>query len=99
MSSCVRRFDARDVREIFRSGFTHAEEARRRHCSPDLIRQIRAREVYRDCLPYGHLPADDDGPRCERCSYWKGRCGMGFPDPVEEGSFFARDCSMYQEGG
>ena len=91
------RFNAIEVREILRSGLSNAEEGRRRECRPELIRQIRAGLVYRDLMPYGHLPTDDKGPRCERCSYWKGQCGMGFPDPIEEGVFFARDCSMYQE--
>lgn len=92
------RFNASEVREILRSGLTNAEEARRRECGPELIRQIRAGLAYRNLLPYGHLPPDADGPRCERCWHWRAdHCGMGFPDPIEEGSFFARDCALYQE--
>jgi hypothetical protein len=38
-------------------------------------------------------PAD---PSCERCREWRGeRCSLGFPDPIEEGPGFARDCNLY----
>lgn len=95
-----RRFDAREVRQIIRADTTHAEEARQRGCTPDLISQIRSGKLYRDLLPYGHLPPDAAGPRCDRCHHWQGDCcGLGFPDPLEEGRFFARDCAAWVERG
>ena len=34
---------------------------------------------------------------CHDCQHWRGKsCGMGFPDPVEEGPKFAVDCSLYE---
>ena len=32
---------------------------------------------------------------CEDCRHWTGRCGLGFPDPVEEGTSFAQDCASF----
>lgn len=32
---------------------------------------------------------------CLRCVHWSGACGMGFPDPVEEGPGAAQWCSCF----
>lgn len=34
---------------------------------------------------------------CEDCRHWSGCCGLGFPDPVEEGVGFAQECSSFME--
>jgi hypothetical protein len=34
---------------------------------------------------------------CEDCRHWAGRCGLGFPDPLEESLAFARECSSFME--
>jgi len=69
--------------------------------SVELIRQIQAGEAYQDLLPEGfrRAPGPND-PSCERCREWRGSdgatpCSLGFPDPIEEGPGFARDCSLY----
>lgn len=42
------------------------------------------------------LPEPEAGaPSCTNCTHWDGKCGMGFPDPLEEGPGFAADCSLY----
>lgn len=32
---------------------------------------------------------------CEDCRHWSGRCGLGFPDPAEEGVAFAQECASF----
>ena len=38
------------------------------------------------------------GLSCRNCIHWStaATCGLGFPDPLEEGLAFAADCSNYQ---
>jgi transposase-like protein len=34
---------------------------------------------------------------CSQCRHWSGtECGIGFPDPLEEGTSFAGDCDLYE---
>jgi transposase-like protein len=34
---------------------------------------------------------------CSECRHWcGGSCGLGFPDPLEEGTSFAGDCDLYE---
>lgn len=41
--------------------------------------------------------ADTDGLTCEQCIHWEGgRCGLGHPDPMDEGVQFARWCASYK---
>jgi hypothetical protein len=35
-------------------------------------------------------------PSCLQCQHWADRCGMGFPDPDEEGPAAAQWCSCYR---
>lgn len=36
-------------------------------------------------------------PTCEQCIHWSAeRCGLGHPDPVDEGIEFARWCASYK---
>jgi hypothetical protein len=42
-------------------------------------------------------PPEPDELSCYRCKLWNGEeCRMGFPDPIEEGPGFARDCSLFE---
>jgi hypothetical protein len=35
---------------------------------------------------------------CKKCDHWlHEQCGMGFPEPAEEGIDFAAECSLYVE--
>jgi hypothetical protein len=34
---------------------------------------------------------------CSTCRHWcGGGCGLGFPDPLDEGTSFANDCDLYE---
>jgi hypothetical protein len=68
-------------------------------CSGETVRLIYGGRVCRDLLPEGYRPPPRRGdPSCKRCRYWEmEQCGMGFPDPLEEGVGFARDCSLYEK--
>jgi hypothetical protein len=96
-----RRFTADQVAAIRESSDSKRQLADRYGCSPELIRQIRAGLIYCDLLPAGYRPPPRRGERsCERCREWMGdACSIGFPDPLEEGPGFARDCSLYVAEG
>ena len=93
-----RRFNAEDVSRIVWSTETLGDLAMRYGCSREAIRQIKAGITYQDLLPAGYRPPP--GPRdpsCLQCHHWQNdRCGMGFPDPAEEGPGFARDCVLFK---
>ncbi len=95
----TRRLNAQQVRAIIGSSESHSALGRIYGCSRETIRQIRAGQLYRDVLPEGYRPPPGPGdPSCERCQEWRGDyCSLGFPDPIEEGVGFARDCSLYRE--
>lgn len=96
-----RRFDAATIKIIRESMDGRRKLAKQYGCSPEMIRQIRHGVVYKDLLPEGfRAPPKQSDPSCERCRYWQAdACGMGFPDPAEEGPGFARDCSLYAVEG
>ena len=93
----LRRFDAATVKKIRASPDGRRILAQQYGCSEELIRAIRAGQVYRDLLPDGfRAPPKPGDPNCEHCLHWSvDACGMGFPDPAEEGPSFARDCSVF----
>jgi hypothetical protein len=33
---------------------------------------------------------------CLQCLHWADRCELGFPDPVDEGLWFAADCASFK---
>ena len=92
-----RRFDEATIKEIRASAEGRRILAQQYGCSEELIRAIRAGQVYRDLLPDGfRAPPGPGDPNCERCLHWAGdACGMGFPDPEMEGPAFAQDCSVF----
>ena len=93
----TRRFDAATIKAIRESLDGRRVLAKQYGCSETMIRDIVSGRSYRDLLPEGfRSPPGPGGPNCERCRYWQAdACGMGFPDPAEEGPAFARDCSLY----
>ena len=95
--SATRRFDAATIKAIRESTDGRRVLAKQYGCSQTMIRDIVAGRSYKDLLPEGfRAPPGPGAPSCEQCRYWKAEaCGMGFPDPVEEGPAFARDCSLY----
>lgn len=43
------------------------------------------------------LPDLESTVTCEQCIHWAAeRCGLGFPDPKDEGTEFARWCASYK---
>ena len=96
-----RRFDLETIKAIRSSDDGRRVLAKRYGCSQEMIRSIRAGIAYRDMLPEGfRSPPKPGDPSCEQCRFWDAEaCGMGFPDPAEEGLGFARDCSLYEAEG
>jgi hypothetical protein len=68
-------------------------------CSGETVRQILVGMLYQDLLPGNYKPPPKAGePSCDHCRFWEEEeCGMGFPDPIEEGPGFARDCSLFRK--
>ena len=93
----TRRFDAATIKAIRESPDGRRKLAKQYGCSETMIRDIVSGKSYKDLLPEGfRAPPGPDDPSCERCGYWQAdACGMGFPDPAEEGPGFARDCSIF----
>ena len=96
-ASATRRFDAATIKAIRKSLDGRRLLAKQYGCSEAMIRDIVIGKSYKDLLPEGfRSPPGPGEPSCERCQYWQAdACGMGFPDPAEEGPAFARDCSLY----
>lgn len=67
--------------------------------SRPMVTAIRRGELYPDIWPdLPRRPAPAGGVAslsCHHCDHWSRRCGLGFPDPDEEGPGFANDCSSY----
>jgi hypothetical protein len=93
-----RKLNAEQVAAVIASTESHRALGQIYGVSGECIRQIRQGIIYRDLLPEGYRPPPRRGdPSCERCKLWEGEsCSMGFPDPIEEGPGFARDCSLFE---
>jgi hypothetical protein len=81
----------RDVLTSFH--ISHKEMGRRYGRSHQRIVQLRLGQVQAHRLP--ELPRWTAGRTCEQCIHWVGRCDLGFPDPLEEGVGFARECASF----
>lgn len=68
----------------------------------ELIRRIRIGASYADrCPELERWRAFNHRPSCCRCVNWRPHpefpcCAFGFPDPVQESTYFARECLHYQ---
>jgi hypothetical protein len=72
---------------------SHKEMGRRYRRSHQSIVQLRLGQVQAHRLP--ELPRWSASRTCEQCQHWAGRCDLGFPDPVEESTAFARECACF----
>jgi len=92
-----------EVRTILISPLSLAAVSRLVGCSKQAAHHIRTGRYRADLWPEipRRVRKAANGPSCERCLQWSGRlwhpCGLGFPDPVQEGPGFAADCSVYDE--
>lgn len=63
--------------------------------SHQCIQLIRCGATWCDAFP--DLPRFTGRRSCLKCKNWdENECGMGFPDPLEEGPRFANDCDFYE---
>lgn len=63
--------------------------------SRQAIQQIRIGKTWPTAFP--ELPRRPQWRDCTECRHWeRGECGLGFPDPLEEGTRFAADCDLYE---
>jgi hypothetical protein len=59
------------------------------------VNQVRIGKSWRSAFP--ELPRKRQWVSCLDCKHWEhGECGLGFPDPEEEGPEFAADCDLYE---
>jgi hypothetical protein len=98
-----RKFNAEQIAEIvaLKGVETQRTVGEMFNCSRETIRQIWCGMLYQDLLPENYRPVPGPGdPSCEHCREWRGEtCSLGFPDPIEEGPGFARDCNLYVKEG
>jgi hypothetical protein len=90
-----------EVRLVLTSPLSSVKLAREIGRSKEAVAAIRRGTLHARILP--ELPRrqvqqrPDPSVSCHACEHWEGdRCGMGFPDPLEEGPAFAADCSLYE---
>ena len=83
------------IRRVLVSRQPSAELAERYECSTSTINRIRRGKSFLDRCR--------DLPRwgsrlCNDCKHWLNdeRCGLQFPDALQEGPLYARDCSVYE---
>lgn len=63
--------------------------------SRQAIQQIRIGKTWTKVFP--NLPRRPQWRDCTECRHWSNdECGLGFPDPLEEGTGFAGDCDLYE---
>ena len=95
-----RRFSREQIAQIvmLKGHQTQRLTAQQFGCSGEAIRQIWTGQTSSDWTGISYRPPLRPGePSCEQCSRWEnGHCGMGLPDPEEEGPGFARDCALFQ---
>lgn len=82
------------VRQILLSTASDSALARRFKRSHTSIANLRTGRTYADLWP--EIPRRPPSRSCRDCQHWRGnRCGLGFPDPIEEGLRFAADCESF----
>jgi transposase-like protein len=88
-----------EVRLVLTSPLSSVKLARELGRSKEAVAAIRRGDIHAKVLP--ELPRRQamrsSDLSCHTCAHWwRGSCGMGFPDPVENGPAFAADCSLYE---
>jgi transposase-like protein len=90
-----------EVRLVLTSPLSSVKLARELGCSKEAVAAIRRGALHARTLP--ELPRRQTERRadpelsCHACAHWRSSsCGMGFPDPLDEGPAFAADCSLYE---
>jgi transposase-like protein len=90
-----------EVRLVLTSPLSSVKLARELGRSKEAVAAIRRGDLHAKVLP--ELPRRQAKRRaipelsCHACAHWRSsECGMGFPDPIEEGPAFAADCSLYE---
>lgn len=90
-----RRVTEAEVRRILQASGSATEIARRMGRSHPTVLAILVGRLHADVAP--ELPRRVSRS-CLQCRHWLDRsCGLGFPDPEDEGPQFASDCSSYCE--
>lgn len=90
------RFTSEVVREILLSDDDIKSLAARHNKSETAIRDILYGRSFRHLHPKIPRRVRPGKPSCYGCQQWSGfQCGMGFPDPLEEGPEFAVDCVTF----
>lgn len=99
------KFSDATLRKILLTKCSNSIMAEQVGCSCELVRQIRRGNLHINRVPeiprWGENapPPVINGPSCLVCVNRAGgdgpTCGMGFPDPDEEGPGFAADCSLF----
>lgn len=75
----------------------HAAASRQFGVGRETVRQVRLGILHGSLCP--DLPRWKSRTKitCRACSHWSGNhCGMGLPDPEEEGVTFASDCALFK---
>lgn len=73
---------------------SHGAMAKRYRCHRSAVALIRTGKTHRNVLP--EIPRWGKHRTCVECAHWKDQgCDLGFPDPIEEGLWFARDCCTF----
>lgn len=82
------------VREILTSPASHSILGKQFGLHRTTISLIRLGKIHRHIAP--DIPRWSTDRRCTTCIHWRSdHCGLGFPDPVEEGVAFARECAAF----
>lgn len=88
-----------EVEEILKNQtLNHSEMAAKLNLHKATVRNVRLGNILRHVHP--ELQRWTMGQRptrtCEHCTHWcVAACGMGYPDPLQEGPAFAADCDLF----
>ena len=87
-----------EVRLILTSSLGSPALAQQLGCSKQAVCAVRRGLSHADIWPdLPRRPTAGDRPSCYRCQHWaRSACGLGLPDPIEEGPGFAEDCSLFE---
>ena len=91
-TSSYRRLVPEEVRRILEADGSYRQIARQVGRSVPTVAAVVTGQRYAELFP--ELPRRQV-LSCLQCIHWIGRCGMGFPDPLEESLAFARECACF----